>query len=183
MKKIVLCFTVLCLLLTICSATAFAEDGLLDLDDGEYAIEVSLSGGSGKATVVSPCPLEVYDGHGYATLQWSSSNYDYMLVDGVKYLPVNDGGNSTFVIPILVYDEPMPVVADTTAMGTPHEVNYTLTFRRSGVMGANETPQARARYSVYIALGMICFCLFVSWMQNQYRRKKMKELLEKKKAR
>jgi len=181
MKRVILLMLLLCLLLALPLA-AYAEGDLLDMDDGVYAIEVTLTGGSGKATVVSPCRLDVLDGHGYATLEWSSSNYDYMLVGGEKYLPINDGGNSVFVIPILVYDEEMPVIADTTAMGTPHEVNYVLTFRRSGIMGANETPQARARYSVYIAVAMVAFCLLVSRLQKNYKKKKMKELLEKKRA-
>ena len=37
-------------------------------------------------------------------------------------------GNSTFLIPVLCMDEPMTVIADTTAMSTPHEITYTLTF-------------------------------------------------------
>ena len=31
-----------------------------------------------------------------ATIVWSSPNYDYMLVDGEKYEPVNKDGNYTF---------------------------------------------------------------------------------------
>ena len=41
-----------------------------------------MTGGSGKATVVSPTVFLVKDGKAYAKLQWSSSNYDYMIVDG-----------------------------------------------------------------------------------------------------
>ncbi len=53
----------------------------------------------------------------------------HMIVDGEKYLPVNEEGmNSIFEIPILAMDEPVEVIADTTAMGTPHEVGYTLLF-------------------------------------------------------
>ena len=73
--------------------------------------------------------LIVRDGRAFTRLQWSSSNYDYMIVDGEKYLPVNEEGmNSIFEIPILAMDEPVEVIADTTAMGTPHEVEYTLLF-------------------------------------------------------
>lgn len=161
------------------TAAANTQPQLLDMEDGKYAIEVTLEGGSGKATVVSPCSLEVVDGQGYALLQWSSPNYDYMIVDGVKYLPENEEGNSEFVVPILVYDEKMPVIADTTAMGTPHEVNYSLTFYRSGIMGANETPQARARYSVYMAIAIIVVCMLVSQFQKRSRKKKMRALTEK----
>ena len=66
-----------------------------------------------------------------ATIVWSSPNYDYMLVDGEKYLPVNTDGNSTFEIPVAALDTPLAVVGDTTAMSTPHEIDYTLTFDAS----------------------------------------------------
>ena len=58
---------------------------------------------------------------------------DYMMVDGDKYLPVNTEGNSTFEIPVSVFDEPMTVIGDTTAMSVPHEVEYTLTFASESV--------------------------------------------------
>ena len=63
-----------------------------------------------------------------ATIQWSSPNYDYMIVDGEKYLPVNTEGDSVFEIPVLFFDKPMDVIGDTVAMSTPHEIEYTLTF-------------------------------------------------------
>ena len=100
-----------------------------DKEDGEYSIQVELEGGSGKASVTSPTLITVKNGEVTADIQWSSSNYDYMIVDGKKYLPVNEEGtNSEFQIPVTIMDESMPVIADTTAMGTPHEINYTLTF-------------------------------------------------------
>ena len=58
----------------------------LSLEDGEYAIDVTMTGGSGKATVQSPTLLTVTDGVAYASITWSSTNYDYMIVDGQKYL-------------------------------------------------------------------------------------------------
>ena len=100
----------------------------LDLEDGSYTVEVSLEGGSGKASVQSPCPLTVENGAVTATLIWSSSNYDYMVVDGEQYEPVTMEGGSTFEVPVTVFDYPVPVAADTTAMSTPHEIDYTLTF-------------------------------------------------------
>lgn len=51
-----------------------------------------------------------------------------MLVDGEKYLPVNTDGNSTFEIPVAALDTALAVTADTVAMSTPHEIDYTLTF-------------------------------------------------------
>ena len=96
--------------------------------DGSYTCEVTLEGGSGRATVDSPAALTVADGKMTATIVWSSPNYDYMVVDGEKYLPTNTEGNSTFEIPVSALGTPLSVVADTVAMSTPHEIEYTLTF-------------------------------------------------------
>ena len=96
--------------------------------DGAYTCKVTLEGGSGKASVESPAALTVADGKMTATIVWSSPNYDYMIVDGEKYLPTNTEGNSTFVIPVAALGTPLSVTADTVAMSTPHEIEYTLTF-------------------------------------------------------
>ena len=96
--------------------------------DGTYTCAVTLEGGSGRATVDSPAALTVVDGAMTATIVWSSPNYDYMIVDGEKYLPTNTEGNSTFEIPVSALGTPLAVTADTVAMSTPHEIEYTLTF-------------------------------------------------------
>lgn len=98
------------------------------LEDGTYSIEITFEGGSGKAEILSPAILTVTDGNVVATVEWSSPNYDYMVVDEEKYLPVNTEGNSVFEIPVLIFDEPIEVIGDTVAMSKPHEVEYTLTF-------------------------------------------------------
>ena len=103
----------------------------LNLEDGDYTTEVTLEGGSGRATVDSPAAITIKDGEATATIVWSSPNYDYMLVDGEKYEPVNTGGNSTFEIPVDGFDYPMEVVGDTVAMSEPHEIEYTLQFDSS----------------------------------------------------
>ena len=96
--------------------------------DGTYTCDVTLEGGSGRATVESPAALTVADGKMAATIVWSSPNYDYMIVDGEKYFPTNTEGNSTFEIPVSALDTALDVTADTVAMSTPHEIEYTLTF-------------------------------------------------------
>lgn len=98
-------------------------------EDGEYTVEVTLEGGSGKATVDSQAKVTVTDGVAYATITWSSTHYDYMIVNGEKYLNENEGGNSTFTFPIDGIPCEMDVIGDTTAMSTPHEIDYTLTFQ------------------------------------------------------
>ena len=97
--------------------------------DGTYTCDVTLEGGSGRATVESPAALTVADGKMTATIVWSSPNYDYMIVDGTKYLPSSTEGGSVFEIPVSAFDEPVSVIGDTVAMSKPHEIEYTLTFR------------------------------------------------------
>ena len=107
--------------------------GDLGLEDGEYAAEVTLSGGSGKASVESPAVIRIEGGNCTAVITWSSPNYDYMIVNGERYEPVNTDGNSVFEIPVTVFDRPMPVIADTTAMSEPHEIEYSLLFDSASV--------------------------------------------------
>ena len=54
----------------------------MNLEDGEYSIQADLEGGSGKAGIVSPALMIVKNGRAYVQLTWSSSNYDYMVVNG-----------------------------------------------------------------------------------------------------
>lgn len=114
-----------------------AEDGdgtsndsfdMSTLADGSYTIELTMEGGSGRASIQSPAQLAIADGAATATLEWSSPNYDYMLVNGEKYLPVNTEGNSVFEVPVEALDAPLTMIGDTVAMSTPHEVEYTVTF-------------------------------------------------------
>ena len=98
------------------------------LADGSYTIELTMEGGSGRASIQSPAQLAVADGAATATLEWSSPNYDYMLVNGEKYLPVNTEGNSVFEVPVEALDVPLTMNGDTVAMSTTHEVEYTVTF-------------------------------------------------------
>ena len=112
------------------------EETGLGFQDGTYQMEVELLGGSGRASVTSPAKVEIKDGKAVATLEWSSPNYDYMVVDGEKYLPVNTEGNSVFQIPVEAFDQDIVVIADTVAMSTPHEIEYTLNFH-AGENGQN----------------------------------------------
>ena len=101
---------------------------LSTVEDGSYTIELTMEGGSGRASIQSPAQLAIADGAATATLEWSSPNYDYMLVNGEKYLPVNTEGNSVFEVPVEALDAPLTMIGDTVAMSTPHEVEYTVTF-------------------------------------------------------
>ena len=104
-----------------------------DHEDGEYTVEVKLEGGTGRATVTSPAPLTIKDGQATARIEWSSSNYDYMMVQDRKYFPIAGEENSVFEIPVYVFNSPMKVIGDTTAMSKPYEIEYTLTFDSSTI--------------------------------------------------
>lgn len=108
--------------------------------DGEYTIQVVMEGGSGRASIVSPAALYIEDGYAYVRIEWSSSSYDYMLVEGEKYLPAEGEENSVFKIPVTAFDEPVTVVADTMAMSVPHEVEYQLTFVQDSISSAKIFP-------------------------------------------
>jgi iron complex transport system substrate-binding protein len=113
--KCILLFLLISLCMTGCGS----------ISDGEYTASVSRMGGSGRASIDSPCKVIVDNGKAYADIVWSSPNYDYMIVGGETYYPVNSEGNSEFLIPIEL-DKDMEIQADTTAMSTPHLIDYTL---------------------------------------------------------
>lgn len=140
------------------AAIAAEEDGaiLLDLEDGEYSIGVDIVGGSGKAFVSSPALMTIRGGRAYARLVWSSDSYDYMVLNGEKYLNLSEeGANSSFVVPITAMDAPIEVIGDTTAMGTPYEVHYLLTFHSDAIDSKSALPQEAAKRVGFIALGII----------------------------
>lgn len=116
------CAALLALLLLLCPVLALAS---APLADGDYTAEVTLSGGSGRASVASPAAVTVRDGSATATLVWSSPFYEFMVVDGVQYDPVQTEGNATFVIPVTLGQD-LAVQAQTVAMSQPHLIDYTL---------------------------------------------------------
>ena len=109
----------------------------LGLADGDYLVDVSLSGGSGKAKLASPAALHVENGVCTVTLVWGSKNYDYMRLGETKYLPLPDRETSTFEIPIEFFDRGMTVIADTVAMSEPHEIEYRLMFSSDSLQPQN----------------------------------------------
>jgi hypothetical protein len=108
--------------------------GQKEITDGSYTVDVTLSGGSGRASVESPCMVMIADGQATATIIWSSPFYEYMLIGETRYEPVQEEGNSTFEIPV-VFDEEMAVSASTIAMSEPHLVDYTLRFDSKTLKG------------------------------------------------
>lgn len=137
--------------------SALAKAAAPALQEGDYLVNVTLEGGSGRATVDSPAQVNISNGEATATIVWSSPNYDYMIVDGATYLPTNTEDNSTFQIPVLAWDEPFEVIGDTTAMSQPHEVTYQLTFDSASATLANTSASGDAG-SPTLPLGVIAFC-------------------------
>jgi hypothetical protein len=126
--------------------------------DGEYSIEVNMTGGSGRASISSPTLMTVRDGKAYATLIWSSTYYDYMILEEEYYFNLTeDGGPSRFEIPITAMDTPIPVTADTTAMGDPVEIHYELTFYEESIGEKGQIPQEAAKKVLMIAAAIIVF--------------------------
>lgn len=153
-------------------AAAQKENGIeTDLEDGEYSIQVDLEGGSGKASVSSPTLMLVKNGRMYAELQWSSSNYDYMIVDGEKFQNESEEGrNSVFTIPVTALDDKMEVIADTLAMGTPHEIDYTLTFYEASIGSKGQLPQEAAKRVVAVAMVIIVGGGILNYFVNKRNR-------------
>ncbi len=147
------------------------KPAFIEMDDGDYAIPVALEGGSGKASVTTPAALKITDGTAVLTLVWGSENYDYMISGGIRYERVNEEGYSTFEIPVTSFTQPMTVIADTTAMSVPHEVEYTLTLSPDDIMAGNQTPQAAAQRVVYMAFAIIAVCAAVSLIKKRHLRK------------
>ena len=96
---------------------------------------------------------KVKKGKAYAKIIWSSPNYDYMILEKKTYYPENKEGNSEFLLPVLAFDKPIKVNADTTAMSVPHEIEYTLTFEKSSISGTGN------KNVIFIKVGIISLIL------------------------
>ena len=123
----------------------------LGLADGDYLVDVSLSGGSGKAKLASPAALHVENGSCTATLVWGSRNYDYMRLGETKYLPLPDRETSTFEIPVGIFDRGMTVIADTVAMSEPHEIEYRLLFSSDSLQLQNSEADSASEMALTAA--------------------------------
>ena len=104
------------------------DDMTEKISDGKYTVEITLTGGGGKASVSSPARLDIKDGEMTAEIEWSSPYYDLMTVYGDEYYPQNTEGNSIFYVTVPALDSDIPITARTTAMSVPHDVEYTLRF-------------------------------------------------------
>lgn len=128
---------------TVNGLQSFSE--LSEIPDGSYWIRVSMTGGSGRASIGSPTGFYVKDGQATADIHWSSASYDYMKLDGVRYEAFTDAdGHSAMTIPVSALDTAIPVLADTTAMSKPYEIEYELSFDGSALLPMADTSMAEA---------------------------------------
>lgn len=161
------------ILILFLSVTCHASDGAMttELSDGEYAISFSFEGGSGKATIENPTILTVKNHQCYADINWGSSYYDYMVVNGIRYdNRSEEGRNSSFQIPVTCMDDRMEVIADTLAMGTPHEITYELCFYRDSIGSKGTLPREAAKRVLIMAAVII----IGGGILNRYVKKKRK---------
>lgn len=145
------------------------RDRALNLEDGLYEVEVSLEGGSGRASVFSPAALNIEEGRAVVEIVWSSPYYDYMIVDGIQYMPEDTAISgrklkktevSVFRIPVSRLDVPLAVTADTTAMGMPHEIQYEIRFDEKNIKLAVEDKESISGL-VYGVLAVVLVALAV----------------------
>jgi len=108
------------------TSEALSEEMLSGENTAYY--EISFEGGSGKAYIESPVEVKFSEDGITACFVWSSKNYDYMIVNGERYENENPGGFSTFIVAVENLEEPLTVIGDTTAMSTPHEIEYVITW-------------------------------------------------------
>ena len=122
---------------------SFSE--LSEIPDGSYWIRVSMTGGSGRASISSPTGFYVKDGQATADIHWSSASYDYMKLGDVRYDAFTDAaGHSAMTIPVSALDTSIPVLADTTAMSKPYEIEYQLSFDGSALLPMADASMAEA---------------------------------------
>ena len=143
----------------------------LNLKDGEYTAEVTMEGGSGRATIDSPTDISVKDGKVTAEIKWSSS-HEFMVFDVVFFLRVYTEGNSVFEIAVAEFDDPMAVTADTTAMSVPHEVEYMLTFASDTVTasGSGSGMSGSVNIALWIAVAVAVFMPVVTRMRRKEKK-------------
>ena len=138
---------------------------------GEYMIDVTLLGGTGRADITSPAEIRITQEGVMALIEWSSPSYDYMIVDDIKYMPVNTEGNSVFEIPVTAFDEEIPVTADTVAMSVPHEIAYTLNFHSETMVQKQMTLPLIVQGGILIGGTLIIAAFGYYFGKKQVRRK------------
>lgn len=107
------------------SGSTKAVNSKTKLKDGVYKPDkFSWSGGSGRVNITCD-KVTIKNGQALATIVFSSSAYQYVKANGIKYLPTHTGGKSIFVIPVEL-NKNNSIIGMTTKMSTAHEITYSI---------------------------------------------------------
>ncbi len=112
-----------------------------ELADGEYTPDsFSWSGGTGKAKM-SCDKILVENGKIYAHIIFGSSYYQYVRSGDEKIEEVvHNGDTSEFLVPV-VLNQNYTIMALTTRMSSPHEIEYTIYVElKAAAAGSEESP-------------------------------------------
>ena len=101
------------------------------LKAGEYKIEFDCQGGSGRGGVEA-ATVTIKDGKTEAKLVMTSKTYTKAVVDGKTYDCVMENDKSTFTFPAEL-DKDFKVVATTTAMSQPHDIEYKVKLKSASL--------------------------------------------------
>lgn len=126
---------------------------MTQLENGEYLMDITLTGGSGRANIISPAKVIIDNEDIEATIEWNSKFYDYMEIDGVGYEPINSEGNSVFLVKVKDLDSDIPIKAETTAMSTPHMIDYTIRLNSASAKAQN----GNIAPTIFIVTGIFIF--------------------------
>lgn len=151
------------------ASCAAASEGL---EDGRYAVEVRLSGGSGRVHVETPAVMVAEDGDYFAWIIWSSSQYDTLHIAGITYdNQSEEGENSCFQIPISAFDKEIEIVAGTHILGEPHEIPYSLRFYADSIGPENPLPKEAAKR----VLAMAALIVIAGGILNHFSKRKRRQ--------
>ncbi len=103
-----------------------AQAAQTELADGDYQPDsFTFEGGTGRLSI--ECSrITVQEGRAEAYLHFSSSHISYVKVNDMQYDPAEQSDSGTeFFIPV-VLNEKQKIIACTTAMSTPHEIEYVI---------------------------------------------------------
>ncbi len=109
------------------SAERLITAASLGLPDGQYECEAALTG-KGRTTVLSPALITVKSGECSVHIVFSTAKIDYIIVNDEKYVPATAEGGAAFDIPVVVFDQKISMVVDSTAIKPATEVSYSITF-------------------------------------------------------
>ncbi|MCR5666416.1 MAG: hypothetical protein K6G01_06255 [Eubacterium sp.] len=123
------------------SVSTSAVDSSTTLADGTYQPDgFSWSGGSGRLSYIKCTKITVKNGKAYATIVFGSTKYDKLRASGQVYAR-QGGGNSTFTIPVTL-NANNTIVGRTTAMSSPHWIQYSI-YISLAAAGGGETTTAQ----------------------------------------